>query len=88
MIDAQTPLSRLPTETVQTGTVLLQRSVANDSVIFVDKGRVALGVVGTGADRATVERAAVSLLRAPALDPLRLLAPHGVDAMALPNQSV
>jgi CRP-like cAMP-binding protein len=55
MIDAQTPLSRLPTETVQTGTVLLQRSVANNSVIFVDKGRVALGVVGTGADHATVE---------------------------------
>ncbi len=37
------------------GTVLLQRSVATESVIFVESGRVVLGVIGSGATAGSVE---------------------------------
>lgn len=44
-----------PTTTVVKGTVLLRRSAATDSVIFIESGRVALGVLGTGDAAGTIE---------------------------------
>lgn len=52
---AHTLLSEYPTETVPTGTVLLRRLVTNPTVIFVDSGRVALGVVASDGGDAVVE---------------------------------
>jgi CRP-like cAMP-binding protein len=55
MLAAQTILSSRPVEAVVIGTVLLQRSVATESVIFVESGRVVLGVIGSGATAGSVE---------------------------------
>lgn len=55
MLAAQTIFSNRPAESVATGTVLLQRSAVTDSVIYIDSGRVLLGVVGTGANANTIE---------------------------------
>jgi CRP-like cAMP-binding protein len=41
-------LADSPTETVAAGTVLLQRAVLSPSVIFVDAGRIGLGILGLG----------------------------------------
>jgi CRP-like cAMP-binding protein len=41
-------LADSPTETVAAGTVLLQRAVLSPSVIFVDTGRIGLGILGLG----------------------------------------
>ena len=48
MHSAQSMLANCAVETVQAGTVLLQRSVASDSVLFIERGRVVIGVVGQG----------------------------------------
>lgn len=50
-------LADSPTEKVAAGTVLLQRAVLATSVIFVDTGRVSLGILDTG----TVEPGASAL---------------------------
>ena len=42
------PIPSRPTETVVPGTTLLRRSVIADAAIFVEKGRVILGVAGSG----------------------------------------
>lgn len=55
MLAAQTILSSRPAESAAMGTVLLQRSAATDSVIFIDSGSVLLGVMGSGADAGTIE---------------------------------
>jgi CRP-like cAMP-binding protein len=55
MLSAQSFLSALPVETIPTGTTLLQRSGTLDSVIFVERGRVVLGVLGSGVDVGAVE---------------------------------
>lgn len=55
MLAAQTIFSNRPAESAATGTVLLQRAAATDSVIFIDSGRVLLGVVGTGLNASTIE---------------------------------
>lgn len=41
-------LADSPTETVAAGTVLLQRAVLSPSVIFVDSGRIGLGILDLG----------------------------------------
>jgi CRP-like cAMP-binding protein len=48
MHSAQPILACCPVDTVPVGTVLLQRSVASDSVLFIERGRVAIGVKGQG----------------------------------------
>ena len=55
MLAAQTIFSNRPVESAASGTVLLQRSAATDSVIFIDSGRVLLGVVGSGANSGAIE---------------------------------
>lgn len=55
MLAAQTIFSNRPAETAVTGTVLLQRSAATDCVIFIESGRVALGVLGSGADAGVID---------------------------------
>jgi len=55
MLAAQTIFSNRPAESAATGTVLLQRAAATDSVIYIDSGRVLLGVVGTGANAGSIE---------------------------------
>ncbi len=55
MLAAQTIFSNRPAESATSGTVLLQRSATTDSVIYIDSGRVLLGVVGTGANAGTIE---------------------------------
>jgi len=46
----------LPEETATIGTVLLRRAVVAESVIFIESGRVVLGVLGRGAELGAVER--------------------------------
>lgn len=52
---AQTSLFHRPAESAAPGTVLLRRSAATDSVIFVESGSVVLGVMGSGANTGTIE---------------------------------
>lgn len=54
MLAAQTILANRPLETAAKGAVLLLRSVASDSVLFVEKGRVVLGLAGRDAEPGTV----------------------------------
>lgn len=46
----------LPEETATLGTVLQRRSLVADSVIYVESGRVVLGVLGRGVEPGAVER--------------------------------
>lgn len=46
----RTTLAIYPTEAVLPGVVLLRRGVQSDIVVFVESGRVALGVMGRGND--------------------------------------
>lgn len=46
----------LPEETATIGTVLLRRAVVAESVIFIESGRVVLGVLGRCAELGAVER--------------------------------
>ena len=55
MLSAQTILSNRPAETAVIGAVLLQRAEPTESVIFIESGRVALGILGQGAGAGTVE---------------------------------
>lgn len=55
MLAAQTFLSSHPVETAVIGAVLLQRSTATESVIYVESGRVVLGVLGSDATAGSVE---------------------------------
>jgi CRP-like cAMP-binding protein len=48
MLAHQLILADIPSETVAASTVLLQRAVQAASVIFVDTGRVGLGILDTG----------------------------------------
>ncbi len=43
------------TETAPNGAVLLRRGTASDTVVYVESGRVVVGVMGTGAGRASIE---------------------------------
>lgn len=55
MLAAQTLFSNRPAESAATGSVLLQRSAATDSVLFIESGRVLLGVMGSGLNAGTIE---------------------------------
>jgi CRP-like cAMP-binding protein len=55
MLAAQTLFSHRPAESAATGTVLLQRAAATDSVLFIETGRVLLGVMGSGLNAGTIE---------------------------------
>jgi CRP-like cAMP-binding protein len=55
MLAAQSILATRPAETVAMGSVLVQRSAPTESVIYVDSGRVVLGVLGSGAALGSVE---------------------------------
>jgi CRP-like cAMP-binding protein len=55
MLAVQTTLSARPAETAVMGSVLVQRSVPTESVIYIDSGRVVLGVLGSGAAVGSVE---------------------------------
>jgi len=55
MLAAQTILSTRPAETAVIGAILLQRAAPTESVIFVESGRVVLGVLGSGAANGSVE---------------------------------
>lgn len=46
----------LPEESAAIGTVLLKRAIVPESVIFIESGRVVLGVLGRGAKLGAVER--------------------------------
>jgi CRP-like cAMP-binding protein len=46
----QTTLANYPAEAVAPGAVLLRRAMQNDTVLFVESGRVAIGVMGHGGD--------------------------------------
>ena len=50
-----TILSTRPTDSAVIGAVLLQRSAPTESVIFIESGRVVLGVLGSGAAHGSVE---------------------------------
>ena len=56
MLVTETILANHPVETADRGTVLMRRTVASESVIFVESGRVVLGVLGSGRARGTLER--------------------------------
>jgi CRP-like cAMP-binding protein len=55
MFSANSPLSTFPAESAVAGTVLLQRSGSTESVIFIESGRVVVGVLGNAVASATVE---------------------------------
>ncbi len=55
MLAAQTILSARSAETAAIGAVLLNRSAPTDSVIYIDSGRVVLGVLGVDATPGSVE---------------------------------
>ena len=55
MLAAQTILSARSAETAAIGAVLLNRSAPTESVIFIDSGRVVLGVLGVDAAPGSVE---------------------------------
>lgn len=48
--------SEIPEEAAPSGTVLLRRSVTADYVIYIESGRVTIGVFGRGTDPEDVER--------------------------------
>jgi len=54
MLAARIILASRPAETAAKGTLLLQRSVATDSILFIESGRVVLGVMGRDAAPGTV----------------------------------
>jgi len=55
MLEHSTILAHRPEQTAAAGTVLLQRAHASNSVLFLESGRVALGIVGTAGASHTVE---------------------------------
>jgi CRP-like cAMP-binding protein len=55
MLAAQTILSTRPAETAVIGAILLHRAEPTESVIFIESGRVVLGILGPGAAAGTVE---------------------------------
>ena len=65
MLAVETLLSAHPVETAMTGALLLQRSGPTESVIYVETGRVVLGVLGSGAANGSVEHQ-VGLVDGPA----------------------
>jgi CRP-like cAMP-binding protein len=54
LLAAQTILANRPAENAVKGTVLLLRTVVADSILFIESGRVVLGVVGRDAAPGTV----------------------------------
>lgn len=85
MLAVPTILSNHPVETVVKGTVLLRRSVASKSVIYIESGRVALGVLGTQDSPDLIEHQ-LGLLEGPCwLDATAavLNLPSAVDGVAL-----
>lgn len=85
MLAVPTILSNHPVETVVNGTVLLRRSVASKSVIYIESGRVALGVLGTQDSQDLIEHQ-LGLLEGPCwLDATAavLNLPSAVDGVAL-----
>lgn len=85
MLAVSTILSNHPVETVVKGTVLLRRSVASKSVIYIESGRVALGVLGTQDSQDLIEHQ-LGLLEGPCwLDATAavLNLPSAVDGVAL-----
>lgn len=85
MLDAHTLLSNTPTETVVKGAVLLRRAMATRSVVFIESGRVALGVLGTDELAGVIEHQ-LGLVEGPCwleATAAVLNVPSAVDAVAL-----
>lgn len=85
MLAARTILSNHPTEPVVKGSILLRRSAATKSVVFVESGRVALGVLGIG-DAASAIEHQLGLVEGPCwleATAAVLNVPSAVDAVAL-----
>lgn len=84
MLEPSTILASRPEQTATAGTALLQRGHASHSVIFIESGRVAIGIVGTDGSRALEHQLGVvqgpSWLEATAAV---LNLPSAVDAVAL-----
>jgi len=90
MIAANIILSNNSTETIAKGTVMLRRAAATDSVIFVESGRVAMGVLGTGTDAAVIEHQ-LGLVEGPCwleATSAVLNVPSAVDAVALTDVEI
>jgi CRP-like cAMP-binding protein len=90
MLAAQNILSNHPTESVVKGTVLLRRSAATKSVLFLESGRVALGVLGTDATAGVIEHQ-LGLVEGPCwleATAAVLNVPSAVDAVALTDVEV
>jgi CRP-like cAMP-binding protein len=90
MLAVQTTLSEHPAETVVKGTVLLRRSTATDTVIYIESGRVALGVLGAHDAVGTIEHQ-LGLVEGPAwleATAAVLNVRSAVDAVALTEVSL
>lgn len=85
MFDAHTPLSKNPAESVAKGSVLMRRAMATKSVVFIESGRVALGVLGTDELAGVIEHQ-LGLVEGPCwleATSAVLNVPSAVDAVAL-----
>jgi CRP-like cAMP-binding protein len=84
MLVPQSILATCPAEIAATGSLLLQRSAPTKSIIYIDSGRVVLGVLGSGAVTGSVEHQ-LGVVEGPAwLDATAgvLNLPGAVDAVA------
>jgi CRP-like cAMP-binding protein len=87
MLAVQTTLSPCAAETAAIGAVLLQRSAPTECVIFIDSGRVVLGVLGANAVPGSVEHQ-LGVVNGPAwleATAAVLNVPSAVDAVAQTN---
>jgi len=90
MVVPHSILSNNTTETIAKGTVMLRRAAENDSVIFVESGRVALGVLGTDPDAPAIEHQ-LGLVEGPCwleATAAVLNVPSAVDAVALTDVEI
>lgn len=90
MLATLTTLSEYPAETAAKGSVLLQRAAATQSVLFIESGRVALGILGNNDAAGAVEHQ-LGLVEGPGwleATAAVLSLPSAVDAVALTDVEV
>lgn len=91
MLAAHTTLSEFPAETAAKGSVLLRRAAATQSVLFIESGRVALGILGNGNEAAGPIEHQLGLVEGPGwleATAAVLNVPSAVDAVALTDTEI
>jgi CRP-like cAMP-binding protein len=90
MIAADVNLTEYPAETAARGAVLLRRAAATQSVLFIESGRVALGILGSHDAAGAIEHQ-LGLVEGPGwleATAAVLNVPSAVDAVALTDVEV